>query len=299
MIPETKFSYYLTPILKVWLFLFFTLLSALPFALLVDGGMLPTIWFGTNIISDILMELTLVVVVLSALLMTFKAIRSVDFYLVFVRRKNALLAFVKGALIGAVIIGLCVGALYLNKNVSFTPAALAWDMFIGYLVFFLLVAVFEEFLFRTFALYVMAERYPLWFAAVVNGILFSLAHFANPGITYLGAANILLAGVFFAIVTLHTRNVAWAVGIHFGWNFTQSVLLGYNVSGNDKISGLVKAKIEGVDFISGGSFGVEGSVFCTIALLTCLVWIVYKNGFGYVEYYEEEADHNSATRVDE
>jgi membrane protease YdiL (CAAX protease family) len=288
MIEETKFSYYLTPILYIWLFVFFLLLSALPFALLIDSGILPVSNFGTSLLTDIFLELALVVVVISALMMMFKVIRSLDFYLIFVRKENALAAFTKGTLLGLLLISICVGALYLNKNVTFVPANLAWNMVLGYLIFFLLIAVFEEFLFRTIVLFLMADRYPLWFSAVVNAVLFSLAHFFNPGATYLGLFNIFLAGLLFTVLTLQTRNIAWVVGIHFSWNFAQSVLFGFNVSGNDKISGLVKAQVSGVDYLSGGGFGVEGSVFCTAVFGCTLLWIIYKNGLGYLEYYDEE-----------
>ena len=55
-----------------------------------------------------------------------------------------------------------------------------------------------------------------------------------------------------------------AIGIHFAWNFTQAGLFGVNVSGVS-LGGLLESMLSGPDLISGGSFGVEASLF-TVAL---------------------------------
>lgn len=285
MIEESKLGYYLSPILKVWLFMFFLLLCTLPLGLIAQLSFLPTISYP--LVSDILGHLGLVIVVLSALLMMFKVLPALDFYTVFIKREYALSEFFKGTGIGVGIMAICASLLYFNGNVSFEQAVMPWNMVCLYLIYFLLVSVFEEFLFRSYPLVTLAERYPMWFAVFVNGLLFMLAHFGNPDVSVLGLINIALAGMFFAIYTLQKRNIAWAVGVHFAWNFTQAIILGYNLSGN-KMSGIVKAVPQGSDWLSGGKFGIEGSAFCTVLLVICIVWLLCRSGFGSREDYVQQ-----------
>lgn len=58
--------------------------------------------------------------------------------------------------------------------------------------------------------------------------------------------------------------------------------MGYNLSGN-KMSGFVKASPIGADFVSGGKFGIEGSVFCTLLLVVSIAWLVYKGKNASIE----------------
>ncbi|SOD12302.1 CPBP family intramembrane glutamic endopeptidase [Pedobacter xixiisoli] len=291
MIEESKLGYYLMPVLKVWLFMFFLLLCTIPFGLISQLNFLPTI--SSPIITDIIAQFSLVIVVLGALLMMFKILPDLDFYQVFVRKTSFFSEFFKGAGLGFMTMVLCASLLYANGNVKFEVAVFSWSTIGLYLVFFLLISFFEELLFRSYPLFALSERYPLWFAILVNGFLFALAHFANPGLTVLGIVNITLAGILFALYTLQKRNVSWAIGMHFAWNFTQAILLGYHVSGN-KMSGFVKAIPQGAEYISGGKFGIEGSVFCTFFLVIFIAWLIYRNGFGIIEskeFEEIEADN--------
>ncbi|WP_138721387.1 CPBP family intramembrane glutamic endopeptidase [Pedobacter ureilyticus] len=287
MIEDSKLGYYLMPALKLWLYMFFLLICTIPFGLISQFNFLPSL--SSPILADIVAQLSLVIIVLGALLMMFKVLPDLDFHRVFIRKSGVLPEFFKGAVIGLLTMVFCALLLYLNGNVGFQKTAISWDNVCLYLIYFLLISVFEEFLFRSYPLFALSERYPLWFAILVNGLLFAFAHFANPGITVLGIINITLAGMLFALYTLQKHQIAWAVGVHFAWNFTQAVVLGYNLSGNE-MSGFVKAVPKGADFLSGGKFGIEGSIFCTIFLLGIISWLVYKKGFGFVEVVDTKLE---------
>ena len=267
--------------------MFFLIICTVPFGLISQFNFLPSI--SSPILADIVAQFSLVIIVLGALLMMFKVLPDLNFYQVFIRKSDALSEFFKGTIIGLLIMVICALLLYLNGNVSFQKAAISWDSVCLYLIYFLLISVFEEFLFRSYPLFALSERYPLWFAILVNGLLFAFAHFANPGITVLGVVNITLAGMLFALYTLQKHHIAWAVGVHFAWNFTQAIVLGYNLSGNE-MSGFVKAVPKGADFLSGGKFGIEGSIFCTILLLGYISWLVYRKGFGFVEVVDADLE---------
>ncbi len=271
---ESKLSLYLAPVLKILLFVFFLLACAIPVGLIAQLNFLPTI--KSPILADVLTQVGMVFVVLGALLMIFKVLPNLDFYEVFIRKERALSDFAKGTAVGFGIMVLCAATLYLSGNVTFILAVISWDIVFLYLVYFFLIAIFEEFMFRSYPLFVLSERYPLWLAIFLNGFLFASAHLANPEISLLGLFNILLVGVLLSLYTLQKGNISWAVGIHFGWNFTQAVILGYKVSGNN-IGGAVEAIPKGADYLSGGNFGLEGSIVCTLFLAIYIVWLVYGN----------------------
>jgi uncharacterized protein len=289
MIENSKLGYYLTPILRVWLFMFFLLLCALPFVLLAQMSFLPSLSDGLP--KDIVTELSLILVVLGALLMIFRVLPPLNFHDVFLKSEKSLQGFFSGAAVGIILMVLCALVLYLNKNVQFSVGNMPAVIVGQYVLYFFLIALFEELLFRSFPMFALAERYPVWFAVVVNGILFALAHFANPDLSVVGIINITLAGMLFAIVTIQKRNIAWAVGAHFTWNFVQSIILGYNLSGN-QFSGIMKAVPTGPDYLSGGKFGLEGSICCTIILIFPIAWLVYRNGLGFNEIEVEKVQED-------
>ncbi len=56
-----------------------------------------------------------------------------------------------------------------------------------------------------------------------------------------------------------------------GWNFVQSGIYSGSVSGAFEQPGLFKATLEGPEFLTGGSFGMEGSVVA-FSLCTAMAW---------------------------
>lgn len=275
-----KILYYLNPLLRLFLFVIFIFLCLLPFGLITQFGFIP--FPKEGLFSDLLSEGMMLLAILGALLMMFKVYPTLDFQRVFFSRKNTINGFLKGSLVGLLLMGLCAGVLYLSGHVVFTLDQLNWPLLMGYLVFFILVAVFEEVLFRTLPLFLFAERYPISLAIAINGLLFGLLHFANPGFTWLAMLNISLAGVLFAIYTLQKRNISWAIGIHFTWNFAQGIILGYKVSGTTTPSLLV-AKPMGNTYLSGGLFGIEGSVVCTLILSILIIYLMVRYPIAPVE----------------
>ncbi len=62
-----------------------------------------------------------------------------------------------------------------------------------------------------------------------------------------------------------TRRLWLCIGIHIAWNFAEGGIFSAAVSGGDT-KGLLQAKLIGADWLTGGAFGVEGSV---VALAIC------------------------------
>ncbi|MFD0941448.1 CPBP family intramembrane glutamic endopeptidase [Pedobacter boryungensis] len=288
---EEKILYYLTPIFKVILFLIFIFMCLLPFGIITQFDFISI--DKNSFLAELLLEGSTVLAVLGALLMIFKVFPTIDFRTVFVTQEKSVSGFLKGSLIGFLLIAFCAGLLLLNGNVVFSASKISTVLFLGYVLYFIIVAWFEELMFRSFPLFAFAERYPINITIILNSVLFGLIHLGNPGFNAVAMLNITLAGALFSIYTLQKRNISWAVGIHFGWNFSQGILLGYKVSGTDT-SGLLLAKPVGQNYLSGGVFGIEGSIFCTIALSILIIWLLIRYKIEPIEnVYEEDFEEES------
>jgi membrane protease YdiL (CAAX protease family) len=270
---ENKFLHYLTPIFRVILFVFFIFLCSVPFGMVMqfDFINLPK----DAISSEIILESSMVIAVLGGLLMFFKAVPAIDFNSVFINKRGGITGFLMGSLFGMGLIAICAGLLYLMGNVEFSAGSITPMILISQLIYFVLVGIFEEFMFRTLPLYAFAERYPVFIAILLNSLLFGAVHMLNPSFTWLAMLNISLAGALFSIFTLQKRNVSWAIGIHFTWNFAQGILLGYKVSGTDN-PGILSAKPLGNAYLSGGAFGIEGSIICTLIMVITITYLLFK-----------------------
>lgn len=268
-----RILHFLLPLFKFTLYLFFILMCLLPFGLF---GQLNLIHLNPEAFStDIVFECVAVIAVLGALLMVFKVFSPLYFDDVFVVKRNMLSGFLKGSLIGFAVLAICACLALANKNVSFTFGNISLLLLFGYVLLYILVGMFEELLFRSYPLFVFGKGYSTSAAIVLTSILFGLAHLGNDNFNGLAMVNISLAGVLFAQLILIKRNIAWAIGIHFGWNFTQGVLLGYKVSGTNA-DGFLVAKPIGPSYLSGGNFGIESSVFCTAVLLIVIIYLIIK-----------------------
>ena len=127
--------------------------------------------------------------------------------------------------------------------------------------------VFEELLFRAVLFQSVEQMAGSWIAIIVSSLVFGLLHLINPGATLAGAIYIAIeAGLLLAAAYLVTRRLWLAIGFHMAWNYVQSAVFSGIVSGGVTLPGLFQARIEGPDFFTGGSFGMEQSVF---ALLLC------------------------------
>lgn len=269
---ENKFLYYLKPIIRLIIFVLFIFLWSIPFSLLTQFELFKLA--QDSLSGQLFYEAGAILIVLGALFMVFQTYPTRNFESVFIR-KDALFPFLKGSGLGLLIIGICTLIMYLSGCVEFTESKIFPLNIAGYLLFFILVGIFEEFTFRSFPLVVFAERYLIPVSILLNGLLFGLVHIANPGFSVLAMINISLSGILFSIITLAKRNIWWAVGVHFGWNFTQGNLLGFKVSGITQ-SGLVKATPKGHTILSGGAFGIEGSIICTIVLIVYIILLLVK-----------------------
>ena len=127
--------------------------------------------------------------------------------------------------------------------------------------------VFEELLFRGVLFRSVETWLGSWVALVISSLVFGLTHLMNPEGTLEGALFIAVeAGILLAAAYMLTRRLWLSMGFHVAWNYTQSAIFSSIVSGTEASQGLIRSTVEGPEFLTGGSFGVESSV---LALLLC------------------------------
>ena len=118
----------------------------------------------------------------------------------------------------------------------------------------------EELLFRGILFRWIEEFAGSWVALAITSALFGLAHILNPNATWFSSFAIAVeAGVLLGGAYMLTRSLWLAIGLHAAWNFTQGQIFDVNVSGLDQ-HGFVEATMAGPTLLSGGNFGLEGSI---------------------------------------
>jgi membrane protease YdiL (CAAX protease family) len=123
----------------------------------------------------------------------------------------------------------------------------------------------EELMVRVILFRILEESIGTGWALALTGGLFGLAHWHNPHSTLLSGISITLAGVLLGAAYALSRRIWLAAGLHFGWNFFQGGVYGVAISGTLG-HGLLVASLSGPPALSGGAFGIEGSV---VAVLVC------------------------------
>lgn len=171
-------------------------------------------------------------------------------------------------------ISLLAGAIEVT-GVTFNPSSLLISF-----VFFLLVAITEEFALRGFVLERMLQGgVNKFWALFLSAALFSLIHIGNPNFDFLSFINILLAGILLGSSYIYTRNLCFPIALHWFWNWIQGPVLGYEVSGNKFCDGLLTLHLPEANLINGGAFGFEGSILCTVLMIvgTGVILKVFRN----------------------
>jgi len=102
----------------------------------------------------------------------------------------------------------------------------------------------------------------------------------NPGIHPLAFANLFLAGLLLGINYIYSRNLWFSFLFHLSWNFFQGPILGFRVSGLS-LPPLLVAEPKGDLFITGGEFGLEGSILITIVsvITLCVLGLILEKKY--------------------
>jgi membrane protease YdiL (CAAX protease family) len=143
-------------------------------------------------------------------------------------------------------------------------------------------SVIEEILLRGLVLRILAEGLGRWWALAISSLLFGALHLANPHSSVIVALSLAIeAGFMLGVAYLWTERLWMPIGLHGAWNFALAAVFGGALSGTE-VSAIIDAKLVGPEWISGGAFGIEGSllstIICCTAGLAILVEMLRKPG---------------------
>mgnify|MGYP000013537531 CR=1 FL=1 len=192
------------------------------------------------------------------------------------RKRKAAVHYFQGIVVGIVMMSALVGIsrlfgvveITVCKNVNYGAIGL---FFLG----FMIQGASEEFMFRGYCMNTLGSRFHWLIAVSVSAAAFSLAHIANPGYNLLVFFNLALFGAFAGLYMICFDDIWGACAIHFIWNFTQGCVFGISVSGTGETESILRTTASSSSvLLTGGDFGIEGSIFTTVILAAAIAVVL-------------------------
>jgi len=188
------------------------------------------------------------------------------------KQKTGAKEFLIGALSGIILISLSALIIIILDGASWERTV--WDrevvqsLLLG-LLLFSAVSLSEEIYSRGYIQGLLKYHYGSTVAIIVSSLLFTLLHSMNQSMfsTPIPFINILLAGIIMALARELTGGLWWPIGLHLTWNFFQGYVYGFNVSGTELPPSILRTIDKGPAWLSGGPFGIEGSIIAVMMLL--------------------------------
>jgi membrane protease YdiL (CAAX protease family) len=169
-----------------------------------------------------------------------------------------------GVALGAVL-GLAVAGLLALAGAFVVTGSNGWTIALKTLPEQVMVAIFEELIFRAVLFRITEQRWGTRIALVASFLLFAVAHLPNEHVSILGVVITGVAGLTLSASYLLTRRLWLPIGLHFGWNYLYDGIFAVPVSGH-AARGWLQVSMPGPEWLSGGAYGVEASA------ATLLVW---------------------------
>lgn len=182
-----------------------------------------------------------------------------------------------GLLAGVFMMGIGSLLLYFSGNLTYDTINFNLIGLLQAVLLFIFVSINEEVFVRGYILRNMMGSMNKYIALVISSVLFMALHLLNPNLSLVAIINLFLAGILLGIGYVFTKNLWFPLALHFSWNFFQGPIFGFEVSGTNTDS-LISHTIQGSELLTGGKFGLEGSLLatglCSIAII--IFWMVYK-----------------------
>jgi membrane protease YdiL (CAAX protease family) len=185
-----------------------------------------------------------------------------------------------GSLLGLAEVSVLIGLIAVMGGYTFGTFALhgaaiaGWGLF--HLLLFLFVGLYEEFLFRGYAQRTLTDAIGFWPTAVILSLTFGYVHLNNGGENWIGAASVATVGLLFAFTLKRTGNLWYAIGLHMSFDWGETFLYSVPNSGELLRGHLSNAVLQGPAWLTGGSVGPEGSVFCFLTMgmqFLLVIWL--------------------------
>ncbi|WP_105104852.1 CPBP family intramembrane glutamic endopeptidase [Streptococcus suis] len=194
-------------------------------------------------------------------------------------KKGAFKDFILGWGIGAAMLITCVllmwgfGAIRIS-SVQFSP-----QLFGEFLVLVLAWSVqgtTEELLTRGWMFSSLSAKHNIPVGILVSSLFFTFLHLGNDGLSLIPLLDLTLFAILACLVMLKTGNIWVISGIHAAWNCFQGNVFAFPVSGTQAGQAFIAVETSGPDWLSGGAFGVEGSIISLLIQAGMITWLVYE-----------------------
>ncbi|HFI0542180.1 TPA: lysostaphin resistance A-like protein [Streptococcus suis] len=194
-------------------------------------------------------------------------------------KKGAFKDFILGWGIGAAMLITCVllmwgfGAIRIS-SVQFSP-----QLFGEFLVLVLAWSVqgtTEELLTRGWMFSSLSAKHNIPVGILVSSLFFTFLHLGNDGLSLIPLLDLTLFAILACLVILKTGNLWVISGIHAAWNCFQGNVFAFPVSGSQAGQAFISVITTGPDWLSGGAFGVEGSIISLLIQAGMISWLVYE-----------------------
>lgn len=189
----------------------------------------------------------------------------------------------RGLLIGIGMMAVCVLVPLATGQAQMawaSPDASGWGFIAIMLIGFIVQGSTEEILTRGYLTQAVARRWGLVAAVIAQAAFFALMHGMNPGMGPLPVINLVLFAIFGSFMSLSEGGLWGICAMHGAWNWAQGNLFGVAVSGQQVSDSFFtfSANPGSADLLTGGAFGIEGSLVCTLvyAVGIAIFWSAWK-----------------------
>jgi membrane protease YdiL (CAAX protease family) len=135
-------------------------------------------------------------------------------------------------------------------------------------------ALAEEVAFRGYPFQRLIDAVGPTMATLGISVLFAVMHLFNTNASAASTLVTILAGWLLSIAYLRTRALWFSWGFHFAWNASMGLLFGLPVSGMNAFNPVITTHAVGPVWLTGGSYGLEGSAIAVIVLPALIIVLV-------------------------
>lgn len=191
-----------------------------------------------------------------------------------------------GALIGIGLLFVCIAAIMLTGSIKFNGISKTPDitMLVLLLGGYAVQGAAEEFLSRGVVFCSLKDKVSLPVAVGANALVFIIPHMstlsvAEPIFIISGTIILVIISCVLSFITLRTKNIWAACGLHTVWNFCLECIFGLTVSGSESAGvSVINMRTVGKNLLNGGVYGIEASsvTAVTTGAAAILMWNSYK-----------------------
>lgn len=207
-------------------------------------------------------------------------------------RKHAFRDFLIGWGLGGAMLTLCVLIMMVLGVVTISDFQFSSEQFLQFFILILAWSVqgtTEEILTRGWMFPSIANKNNIPVAILVSSLFFTAIHIGNNGISILPLIDLLLFAILACLLMLKTGNIWVISGWHAAWNCFQGNVFNFPVSGTETGQGFIQVYTQGPEWLSGGQFGVEGSIVSVLVQLLIICWLTYDLYFKHKQLRKTDA----------